>query len=60
MEASFFVTSDALLLLEPGTEPDEVSLLKAFDHNRELICSAAAKVFARGNKGSYDLISSDF
>ena len=60
MEASFFVAADALRRLEPGVDPNEASLLKAFDQNRDLICSAAAKVFARGNRGSYDLFSSDF
>jgi Protein of unknown function (DUF1488) len=60
MEASFFVMADALRGLEPGTEPDEASLLKAFDKNRDLIFLTAAKVFARGNRGSYNLLSSDF
>lgn len=60
MEASFYVMADALRRLKPGTSPDEVGLLEAFDSNRELICVAAAKVFARGNRGSYDLVSADF
>ena len=60
MEASFYVMADALRRLQPGTPSDEAGLLEAFDSNRELICVAAAKVFARGNRGSYDLISSDF
>lgn len=60
MEATFFVTADALRHLEPSAELDEIGLLKAFDQHRDLICSTAAKVFARGNKGSYDLVSSDF
>ena len=60
MEASFFVTADALRRLRPSAESNEASLLLAFDLNRDLICSAAARVFARGNKGSYDLNSSDF
>jgi hypothetical protein len=25
-----------------------------------LVCKAAAKVYARGHKGSYDLVKSDF
>jgi len=33
---------------------------RAFDANRDLICTTAAKVYARGHKGSYDLVSSDF
>ena len=60
MEASFYVMADALRQLQPGTPTDEASLLSAFDSNRDLICSTAAKVFARGNRGSYDLVSSDF
>jgi len=39
---------------------DEAGLLRAFDSNRDLICATAAKVYARGHKGSYDLVSSDF
>jgi hypothetical protein len=60
MEASFFVPADALLSLQPETLADEVRLLNAFDSNRDLICAAAAKVYARGNKGSYELMASDF
>jgi len=60
MEASFFMTADALRHLKPGIGSDEAALLNAFDSNRDRICAAAAKVFARGNKGSYDLIPSDF
>jgi hypothetical protein len=60
MEASFFVTADALRYLQPALRPDEISLLAAFDTNRDLICVAAAKVYARGKKGSYDLFASDF
>jgi hypothetical protein len=60
MEASFFVSADALRNLEPGMLADEARLLNAFDSNRNLIFAAAAKVYARGNKGSYDLTPSDF
>jgi hypothetical protein len=60
MEASFFVTEDALKHIEPNARFDEVSLLQAFDANRDLIYAAAAKVYARGRKGSYELIGSDF
>ncbi len=60
MEASFFIAVDALRRLEPSTALDETSFLLAFDHHRDLICSTAARVFARGYKGSYDLFSSDF
>jgi hypothetical protein len=60
METSFFVLADALRQLQPGIPPDETSLLGAFDSHRELICAAAAKVYKRGNKGSYDLGPTDF
>ena len=60
MEASFFVTQEALRRLQPGSELDEVSLLSAFDRNRPLIVATAARVYARGKKGSYDLVASDF
>lgn len=60
MEASFFVSADALQNLQPGMLADEVHCLNTFNSNRDLICAAAAKVYARGNKGSYDLAASDF
>jgi Protein of unknown function (DUF1488) len=60
MEASFFVTEDALKRIQPSMQFDEAGLLSAFDANRNLIYAAAAKVYARGRKGSYDLVSSDF
>ena len=60
MEASFFVTEDALKQIAPSARFDEVSLLGAFDANRNVIYAAAAKVYARGRKGSYELIGSDF
>ena len=43
MESSFFVTEDALRKLQPAPCLDEADILKAFDANRDLICSAAAK-----------------
>ena len=60
MEASFFVTADALRRLQPGLPADEADLLRTFDLHRDLICTIAAKIFARGKKGSYDLVASDF
>jgi Protein of unknown function (DUF1488) len=60
MESSFFVTADALLRMQPGTKLDESGLLGAFDANRDLICATAARVYARGRKGSYDVVASDF
>ena len=60
MEASFFVTEDALKRIQPTMRFDEIGLLGAFDANRDLIYAAAARVYARGRKGSYDLVSADF
>jgi hypothetical protein len=60
METSFFVMADALRRQQTGTRPDETSLLSAFDSNRDRICAAAAKVYKRGSKGSYDLGPGDF
>ena len=34
--------------------------LQAFDEHRDRICKVAAKVYARGPKGSYDLQAKDF
>ncbi len=60
MEASFFVTEEALKRVQPNMQFDEAGLLGAFDANRDLIYATAAKVYARGHKGSYDLIDADF
>ena len=60
MESSFFVTADALLRIQPNLQSDEAGLLRAFDSNRELIHAAAARVYARGRKGSYQLNANDF
>jgi len=60
MEAAFFVTEDALKRGQPDMRFDEPGLLGAFDANRALIYAAAAKVYARGRKGSYDQVDADF
>jgi hypothetical protein len=60
MESSFYVTADALTRIQPDLQPDEAGLLRAFDSNRERILATAAKVYARGRKGSYDLNVADF
>jgi hypothetical protein len=60
LEASFFVTAEALKHVQPDVPIDEAGLLRAFDSNRDLIYAAASKVYARGRKGSYDLLSVDF
>ncbi len=60
MEASFFVTEDALRRIQPDLPSDEAALLGAFDSHRALIYAAATKVYGRGRKGSYELVGSDF
>jgi Protein of unknown function (DUF1488) len=60
MEASFYVTEHALKRFRPDMTFDQASALQAFDVNRALIYATAAKVYARGRKGSYDLVSDDF
>lgn len=60
MERSFFVTEDALKRVQPDMQFDQAGVLSAFDSNRELICTTAAKVYARGRKGSYELVTNDF
>jgi hypothetical protein len=60
MELSFFVTEELLRRFQPDMRCNETSLLAAFDLNRDVIQAAAEKVYARGRKGSYDLIVADF
>jgi hypothetical protein len=60
MEASFFVTEDALKRVQPDVRPDEAGLLRAYDTNRDLIYATALKVYSRGRKGSYELLRGDF
>ncbi len=59
METSFFVTADALKQIQPDLQFDAAELLRAFDINRDRICAAAAKVYARSKRGSYDLNAAD-
>lgn len=60
IEASFYVQEDALARIQPGVQLDESGLLDAFDANRDKICAAAAKLYVRGSRGSYDLSASNF
>ncbi len=60
MEVAFFVTEDALKRVQPDMQSNEAGLLRAFDSNWDLICRRAAKIYARGRKGSYDLVGADF
>jgi hypothetical protein len=60
IEASFFINEDALRRIQPDARADESGFLKVFDSNRDLICAAAAKVYVRGSRGSYDLVAANF
>ena len=60
IEASFFINEDALTRIQPDVGRDESGFLSAFDCNRDLICAAAAKVYVRGSRGSYDLDAANF
>ena len=59
MEWSFFVTEEALKRVQPAMVQDEAAMLGVFDANRERIYAAAARLFSRGRKGSYELGASD-
>ncbi len=59
MESSFFLAADALKQIQPNLESDVTGLLHAFDVNRDRIYAIAAKVYARGRRGSYDLNVAD-
>ena len=60
IEASFFINEDALTRIQPDARHDDSGFLSAFDANRDLICAAAAKIYVRGCRGSYDLVAADF
>ncbi|WP_404654306.1 DUF1488 domain-containing protein [Bradyrhizobium sp. USDA 336] len=60
LEASFFIEEDALRRLEPNAHRNESGFLNAFDSNRDAICAAAASVYVRGSRGSYDLVAANF
>ena len=51
--------ADALKQMQPSLRLDAIDILRAFDVNRERIYEIAAKVYARGRKGSYDLNVTD-
>ena len=59
MESSFFITADALKRMQPNLGFDAIDILRAFDVHRERIYEIAAKVYARGPRGSYDLNVAD-
>jgi hypothetical protein len=55
MEWSFFVTEEALKHVHPAMDRDEAGMLGAFDKHCERIRAAAARVYRRAQKGSYEL-----
>jgi hypothetical protein len=59
MEWSFFVTAEALRHINPAMSEDEAGMLATFDSDRDRILLAAAKLYARGRKGSYELGGAD-
>lgn len=59
MESAFFLSADALQKLQPDLEFAEDDVLRAFDRNRDRIYAIAAKVYARGHRGSYDVTAAD-
>jgi hypothetical protein len=59
MEWSFFVTAEALERIRPSLVQDEAGMLGAFDSSRDRICAAAARLYSRGRKGSYELGAGD-
>ena len=60
IEASFYIDEYAMTRIQPGVRLDESGFLNAFDANRDRICAAAAKVYVRGSRGSYDLSAANF
>ena len=58
-EVSFFVTEDALRRLQPGASADETSLLAVFEAHHDRVLRAAARVYARGRKGSSEIGADD-
>ncbi len=59
-EVSFFVTEDALRKLAPAAPLTEGGCFQTFDAHRSAIYDAAAKVYGRGRKGSYEIGREDF
>ena len=60
MESSFFIDADALMRIAPNLQANEDGYLRVFDLNRDLIYAAAARVYARGRRGSYEIHAADF
>ncbi len=59
-EAAFSVDEAALKRIAPTMNLDEAGALGAFDSNRALIQSAAAKIYKRGQKQTHLLTATHF
>ena len=59
MESAFFLMADALQKFQPNLQFEEDDVLRTFDSNRDRIYAAAAKVYARGRRGSYEINAAD-
>jgi hypothetical protein len=59
LEVPFFVEANALTRIDPEATDDESGMLSAFDLNRDLICAAAERAYARDRRGSYTLSAAD-
>lgn len=59
LEISFFVDADAFCRAEALAQPNEKSILDAFDLNRDGICAAAKRIYTRRGKASYTLTAAD-
>lgn len=53
IEITFFVSSDILSQLMPGTERSETAILRIFDSMRSDIHEAARRAYANGWHGQY-------
>jgi hypothetical protein len=53
------VTEDALRRLQPGASADETDLLAVFEAHHNHVLGAAARDYARGRKGSYEIGAND-
>ena len=60
MENSFFVTEDALKRFNRICGSTKLVFCAPLISNRSSIYAAALKVYSRGRKGSYDLVTADF
>jgi len=58
-EIPFFVEVGALCRIDPEAMSDEPGLLSVFDLNRDRICAAAGRAYARDRRGSYTVAASD-